>query len=58
MKSMDYASFLLEAKRNIKLLEVALEDKQFKEAHEHALNGLAEMRLLAQVTKEKMNERE
>ena len=56
MTLMDYASFLLEAKRNIKLLEVALEDKQFKEAHEHALNGLAEMRLLTQIIKEKMNE--
>jgi hypothetical protein len=53
---MDYASFLLEAKKSIKFLEQALEDKHFKEAHEHALNGLAEMRLLAQITKEKMNE--
>lgn len=54
---MDYASYLLEAKKSIKYLEQALEDKQFKEAHEHSLNALAELRLLTQVTKEKMNER-
>ena len=53
---MDYASFLLEAKKSMKFLEQAIEDKQFREAHEHALNALAEIRLLSQLTKEKMNE--
>ena len=55
---MDYAGYLLEAKKAVKFLEQALEDKQYKEAHEHALNGFAEMRLLVQITKERMNERE
>lgn len=53
---MDYSGYVLEAKKALRFLEQALEDKQFKEAHEHALNGLAEFRLLAQITKEKMNE--
>jgi len=54
---MDYSGYLLEAKKSIKFLEQALEDKQYKEAHEHSLNALAELRLLTQVTKEKMHER-
>ena len=54
---MDYAGYLLEAKKAIKYLEQALEDKQYKEAHEHSLNALAELRLLTQVTKEKMHDR-
>lgn len=49
---MDYASFILEAKKYIKFMEHALEDKQFKEAHEHALNAQTEIRLLVQMTKE------
>lgn len=53
---MDYAGYMLEAKKALKFLEMALEDKQFREAHEHALNALAEIRLLSQITKEKMNE--
>ena len=53
---MDYASYILEAKKSIKYLEQAIEDKQYREAHEHALNALAELRLLSQLTKEKMNE--
>lgn len=53
---MDYVSYILEAKKSIKYLEQAIEDKQYREAHEHALNALAELRLLSQLTKEKMNE--
>lgn len=53
---MDYAGYVLEAKRALKFLEMALEDKHYKEAHEHSLNALAEVRLLSQITKEKMNE--
>ena len=49
---MDYSSFLLEAKRKLKLLEVALEDKEYKEAYEHAINAQAEVRLLTQIVKE------
>lgn len=54
---MDYAGYVLEAKKAIKYLEQALEDKQYKEAYEHSLNALAEVRLLSQMTKEKLNER-
>lgn len=53
---MDYASYILEAKKSIKYLEQAIEDKQYREAYEHTLNALAELRLLSQLTKEKMNE--
>ena len=48
----NYASFIIEARRALRLLEAALEDKQYKEAQEHALNLLAEARLLSQITKE------
>ncbi len=48
---MDYASFLLEAKRNLKLYEEAMRDKEYKEAEEHALNTLAELRLLTVLAK-------
>lgn len=54
---MNYAGYVLEAKKALRYLEQALEDKQYKEAHEHSLNVLTEVRLLAQFTKEKMNER-
>jgi hypothetical protein len=53
---MDYSSFLLEAKRKLKLLEIALEDKQYKEAYEHAVNAQTEVRLLTQITKELKND--
>lgn len=48
----DYASFILEAKKNIRFLEASLEDKKYKEAKEHSLNLLAEVRLLSQIVKE------
>jgi hypothetical protein len=54
---MDYGMYILEARKALKFLEMALEDRQYREAHEHALNALAEIRLLSQITKEKMNER-
>jgi hypothetical protein len=54
---MNYASYLLEAKRAIRLLENALEDKKYKEAHEHVLNAIAELRMLSHVIREKKNER-
>ena len=48
----NHASFILEAKKALRFLEAALEDKQYREAHEHALNLLAEARLLSQITRE------
>ena len=53
---MDYAGYVLEAKKALRFLEQALEDKQYREAYEHSLNALAEVRLLSQLTKEKINE--
>jgi hypothetical protein len=49
---MDYASFLLEAKRNLKSYEEAMLNKSYREAEEHALNTLAELRLLAILAKD------
>lgn len=49
---MDYSSFLLEAKRNLKLYEEAMLNKSYREAEEHALNTLAELRLLAILAKD------
>ena len=48
---MDYASFLLEAKKNIKLYEEAMTNKNYKDAQEHAFNLLAEVRLLEVLAK-------
>jgi len=49
---MDYSSFLLEAKKNLKLYEEAMRDRKYKKATEHALNTLAEIRLLAVLAKD------
>ena len=55
IKTMDYASFISEAKRNLKLLESALEDKSYKEANEHAMNLYVESKLLTKIAKELKN---
>jgi hypothetical protein len=49
---MDYSSYLLEAKKNLKLYEEAMRDNNYKEAQEHALNTLAEIRLLNVLAKD------
>lgn len=49
---MDYASFLLEAKKNIKLYEEAMLNKNYKEAKEFAFNLLAEVRFLEVLAKD------
>lgn len=49
---MDYSSFLLEAKKNLKLYEGAMRDRNFKQAKEHAFNLLAEVRLLEVLAKD------
>jgi len=49
---MDYAEFLLEARKNLKLYEEAVIKRDFEKAHEHALNTFAEVRLLMQIAKD------
>jgi hypothetical protein len=49
---MDYANFLLEARKNLKLYEDSVIKRDFNEAYEHALNTFAEVRLLIQIAKE------
>lgn len=49
---MDYAEFLLEARKNLKLYEEAVIKRDFDKAHEHALNTFAEVRLLMQIAKD------
>jgi hypothetical protein len=49
---MDYASFLLEAKKNLKSYEEAMVNKNFKEAKEYAFNLLAEVRLLEVIARD------
>ena len=53
---MDYASFLLEAKKNIKMYEEAMLNKNYKEAKEHAFNLIAEVRLLEVLAKDAQKE--
>jgi hypothetical protein len=55
IKTMDYASFISEAKRNLGLLELALNDKSYKEANEHAINLYVETKLLTKIAKELKN---
>ena len=43
--------FLLEAKKNIRLYEEAMTNKNYKDAQEHAFNLLAEVRLLEVLAK-------
>ena len=54
---MDYASFLLEAKKNLKSYEEAMVNKNFKEAKEYAFNLLAEVRLLEVIARKKKKKR-
>ena len=52
---MDYSSFISEAKRNLGLLEMALNDGYYKEANEHAINLYVESKLLTKIAKELKN---
>jgi hypothetical protein len=49
---MDYATFLIEARNNLKLYENSAIKRDFNEAYEHALNAFAEVRLLVQIMKD------
>ena len=49
---MDYAGFLLEARKNLKLYEDSVIKRDFNGAYEHALNTFAEVRLLIQLAKD------
>lgn len=49
---MDYAEFLLAAKKNLKLYEESVIKRDFDSAYEHALNTFAEVRLLMQIAKD------
>lgn len=49
---MDYSSFLLEAKKNIRLYEEAMLKRNYKDAQEHAFNLLAEVRLMEVLAKD------
>jgi hypothetical protein len=49
---MDYANFLLEAKKHLKRYEESVIKRNYTEAEEHALNAFAEVRLLIQLAKE------
>jgi hypothetical protein len=49
---MDYANFLLQARKYLKYYEEAVINRSYKEAQEHALNAFAEVRLLVQIAKD------
>jgi hypothetical protein len=48
----DYAGFLLEARKHLKSYEESVITRDFNGAYEHVLNTFAEVRLLVQITKE------
>jgi hypothetical protein len=49
---MDYAGFLLEARKHLKLYEESVIKRNYADAQDHALNAFAEVRLLVQIAKE------
>ena len=49
---MDYANFLLEARKHLKRYEESVIKRNYSEAEEHALNAFAEVRLLIQLAKD------
>jgi hypothetical protein len=49
---LDYADLLLHARANLKKFENCMNERKFKEAHEHALNAFVEMRLLTHISGE------
>ena len=49
---MDYASFLLEARKNLKLYETSVINRDYDEAYEHALNAFAEVKLLVHLVRD------
>jgi hypothetical protein len=49
---MDYANFLLGARNHLKLYEDSVIKRDYNKAHEVALEALAEVRLLVQLTKD------
>jgi hypothetical protein len=49
---MDYAGFLLEARKHLKSYEDSVINRDFDGAYEHALNTFAEVRLLMQIAKD------
>ena len=49
---MDYANFLLEARKHLKRYEESVIKRNYSEAEEHALNAFAEVRLLIQIAKD------
>ena len=49
---MDYANFLLEARKHLKRYEESVIKRDYANAEEHALNAFAEVRLLIQIAKD------
>jgi hypothetical protein len=49
---MDYAGFLLEARKHLKSYEESVIKRDYADAQDHALNAFAEVRLLMQIAKE------
>lgn len=49
---MDYSTFLLEARKHLKLYEESVIKRNYADAQDHALNAFAEVRLLIQLVKD------
>jgi hypothetical protein len=55
---MDYAGFLLEARKHLKSYEESVIKRNYADAQEHALNAFAEVRLLLQLAKDSKDVKE
>lgn len=48
----DYADLLIRARNNLKEFEIAMNNRLFKEGHEHMMNAFVDIRLLTHISGE------
>jgi len=49
---MDYADFLLRARKNLREFENSMNNRHFHEAHEYMMNAFVDVRLLTHISGE------
>lgn len=50
----DYAELLINARKNLRDFEIAMNARRFNEAHECAMNAFVDVRLLTHMTPDKI----
>jgi hypothetical protein len=49
---LDYSDLLIRARKNLKEFEIAMNNRHFKEGHEHMMNAFVDVRLLTHISGE------